>query len=198
MKIMFRLTKPLSGLRLSSTRKETEALHRFLNIPPENLDVGLLGVSKDGGRDVVTFQFRNMKAPGPVQRFRSVYRNYADNNSLDYRGQFGRRNIDPAPELGHFGTLLIAGEVQPNGILQLVLPPLAERPAPVTSQHYNVPRRNAKLPVEKTSVVPAPVQPQDGTALVLMSFAGKEMTFTLPLGEAFEMAVNLTAKGYGK
>jgi len=31
---------------------------------------------------------------------------------------------------------------------------------------------------------------------MLLSVAGKEMSFIIPLGEAFDLAVDLTAKGY--
>ena len=36
----------------------------------------------------------------------------------------------------------------------------------------------------------------DRPALLLLSFGGKELEFNLPLGEAFDLAVELTAKGY--
>lgn len=192
MKIKFRLSKPTSGIRVTASVEDAKALCDFLKIPETRLDLGFISHTKQDGNDVVKFRFRDHHSKtGHAPQFRSAFREYVSRGSCYYRAQYRIRDgIAPAPNLPEFGTIAMTVEVSSNGDLVFVLPPEEQRPNPVT---------NKRLRYGETETAPAPsTSGTDGAALVLMSFAGKEMTFTLPLGEAFEMAVNLTAKGYGK
>ena len=61
------------------------------------------------------------------------------------------------------------------------------------------PRRTASPRPARPKVADGPATRETATdrpALLLLSFGGKELEFNLTLGEAFDLAVELTAKGY--
>ena len=61
------------------------------------------------------------------------------------------------------------------------------------------PRRTASPRPARPKVADGPTTRETATdrpALLLLSFGGKELEFNLTLGEAFDLAVELTAKGY--
>lgn len=86
---------------------------------------------------------------------------------------------------GRFSVTLYRSDLQPSISRRRV-----KKPEPPALENRN-PCGEQPLP----SHGQLPASPQ---ALVLLSVAGMEMTFEVPVGEAFDLGVQLTAKGYRK
>ncbi len=193
------LSHPRSGLALYLALKPMEELARYMKWPkPEATRAALLGLrkEKDGDRDAfaVAFSFqpfspesRAFARQSKDEKLRCTFQplhkalNRPDNGEL--LSFFGlipvRLNLDPAKGEGWV-------------VLPESLPPYYERHV------VRRPAAHAEAPPAAASTPPA-TDPAGGLVSVQLRLPGQpELSFSLPLSEAFGVALDWTRRGYAR
>lgn len=215
MKIMMTVSKPITGLAIYGDNEAVRGWAEEHGKDPERLSLFLWRSSYEEGNPKLYFRLSET-SQGPEAIAWGSFLCYEESKSDRYRAcpripDNKNRNAegykDSFPELGTFGPMDFVVEVDSRGDFSITLPEESERPTarrlrritkrrrPMNLQQKGPRTQSRKNKTTRTQPASEKV-PERGTAAVRISFAGHDLSFNLPAGDAFELAVQLTSQGY--